>query len=141
MNEIEEFLRRIAEQKMRQTFVGDDDDEIIDAEIVEDDEPVVAEIYRPPEPQGGTVFSHDQQFGQAIDQVDDRMDRHLHEVFEHRLGELGTTTSRAADIELGQESSHESPPAMDLASSLRSPGAVRKAIVLSEILNRPVERW
>ena len=77
------------------------------------------------------------QLGDQIAQSDERLEARLHEKFDHKLGKLrsGETTSTTHK----QEASDSA--AARIAAMLASPGGVRDAVVLGEILNRPTDRW
>ena len=82
--------------------------------------------------------------GEEVDRSDDRMEAHLHEVFEHQLGTLGARTSAAADSTLDDDSpGQKRKPAKptNYLQLLQNPTSVRHAIILSEILARPSDRW
>ncbi|MDX1948418.1 MAG: hypothetical protein SFU86_23725 [Pirellulaceae bacterium] len=74
------------------------------------------------------------QLGAEVDLADDKMEAHLQQVFEHQVGRLKNRTAAAA-APLAEITSS------DLAQMLKSPAQMRNAIVLSEILRRPEERW
>ncbi len=74
-----------------------------------------------------------------VGMADDHMEAHVHQVFDHDLGQL-----EAKDRDRETQGAHQrpSPPATgDIAASLiqmlRTPATVRQAIVLREILDRP----
>jgi hypothetical protein len=167
--DIEDFLRRAAERRapraqppvsgvpqppLEVQILGDDD--VIDTEIVDaypvEDPGIMA---------GHDVGDHVSQhintsdvgerlshMGEGIDHADDRMEAHMHDYFEHQLGDLGASTSRTSESSLDDDSPvHTGPgarkkrPALNFRKLLRSPTSVRDAIVLSEILRRPEDRW
>ena len=144
---IEEFLRRVAQHRRQQV---QDDDDIIDAEVIEDDDEIGVlgsesrSIAEPLERQVGSM-DFDQRasrLGAAVDASDDRMEAHLHDVFEHKLGELGATTCRASDSSLDDDSKPDKTTGgFDVKRWLRSPNHLRDAILLNEILRRPEHRW
>ena len=79
-----------------------------------------------------------------IDHEADDIQQHVHQVFDHKLGALGSDTrdSREADaaaalVNAGIEHSTANRVAMNLAD----PESLRDAIVMQEILNRPTHRW
>jgi hypothetical protein len=78
---------------------------------------------------------------------DDAIEAHMHEVFEHKLGQLGTTTSMVKDSTLDVEEeaakAAQATQAMqvDLRAMFRSPQDIRNAILFSEIINPPHHRW
>ncbi|MCA9266659.1 MAG: hypothetical protein KDA60_22530 [Planctomycetales bacterium] len=172
-NEIEAFLRQ-ATAKARRLPV---EDEPLTAEIVED-EPVRA--LRPasepmpsatrPEPQmGGSVRSHVNQhlgshevsdhaaaLGENLRQSDERVESRLHDVFDHQVGSLKSTSTKKRDryVDEGTDASvwddisssrqRQEDNARRVASEIRAiaehPERVRQAIIWAEILKRPDER-
>ncbi|HEY4312740.1 MAG TPA: hypothetical protein VGN12_25040 [Pirellulales bacterium] len=68
-----------------------------------------------------------------VEQAEAAMQSHLTQVFGHNVGSLGdvqTATSELADV-----------PADRVSALLRDPQTIRDAIIVSEILRRPEERW
>ena len=128
-SDIEAFLRKLTEQKLGTPLSAEDDDEIIDAEIIEDSEPVVAEMS--PLGRGPVGGSRLGGLSASVDEADERMDEHLHKVFDHTLGQLGSKT----------EPEPAPQAAAGYANFLRSRKSIREAIILSEIINRPEHRW
>jgi len=146
---IQEFLRRAARHRQQRAA----EDEVIDAEVLEDVEII--------EPESGvlageSVAEHVQHdigsagFAQrgarltaGVDAADERMEAHLHQVFEHKLGELGARTSVAADSVLDDDSGRARGPqtSLDIRKLFSTPENVRNAILLNEIIQRPADRW
>ena len=85
--------------------------------------------------------------GVDVKSADEQIESHLHSTFEHRLGQLGGMTARADDSSLDDDENAAAAAATALRASatiadlLRSPQQIRNAIVLSEILNPPTDRW
>jgi len=160
--DIEDFLRRAAQRRQqksasssqqqpplprqRQLERAVEPEIIVEAvEVVEPDilrgETVAQHVTEHIESSGfGERLSH---LGEEVDRSDDRMEAHLHEVFEHELGQLGTQTSVAEDSTLDDDSTVTKPeePALDILSMLSKPDSIQNAIILSEVLNRPENRW
>lgn len=95
----------------------------------------------------GGVGERDSRLAETIERADERIESHLHTVFDHRLGKLGTDTSDTA-IREGTDAaawtgrrSTDNPLARKLFDMMSSPSDVGVAIVLSEIVRRPEERW
>jgi hypothetical protein len=89
-----------------------------------------------------------QQLGREVAQVNARIERHLLEKFDHRVGRLagmgGESASAQAAVDLeapGQGAAGASIGAANLAAVLANPASLRQAILLSEIVNRPESRW
>jgi len=112
--------------------------EVVDAELAELGDDVgrhVAQHLRGDQ----EIAEHTRQLGAEVDQADDKLESRLHSVFDHQLGQLKKTATDTAatahvrglpDVSLGE-----------IRGLLRSPGSIRDAIVMAEILHRPVERW
>ncbi|MBI2478304.1 MAG: hypothetical protein HYV60_06575, partial [Planctomycetia bacterium] len=127
--------------------------EILHAEVIDDieiiDEPHVSrgssvEEHVKEHIRAGVFDEHISHLGEDVDKSDDRMEAHLHEYFEHDLGALGARTAAAADSTLDDDSpatkrKPEKPP--NFLELLQNPASVRQAIILSEILTRPSDRW
>jgi len=83
--------------------------------------------------------------------ADNQFDRHLHQAFDHKLGRLGPSVVEAPpppptvepSPDLSGATAVEIPPtfAAGLAAMLSDTDSVRQAIVLSEIIHRPEQRW
>ena len=90
-----------------------------------------------------SVGQQAQALGSAIDLTDERVAEQLHNKFDHQLGQFGSSQSASDDTT--EATSQRDGCSMDLATDLRrmlsDPYEVRRAIVLSEILNPPVDRW
>ncbi len=84
----------------------------------------------------GTVGSRTLQ--SQVDQADENMEEHVHEVFDHKLGRLSSTPGETAD-----QPGPTIPPtaAAGMAAMLSDASSIRQAIVLSEILQRPEHNW
>ena len=150
---IEDFLRRVIQQRRRPST----DDDVIDAEILADDiEIVEVESSESNVTDGESVAEHVQhhigsadfsqrvaRLGRAVDVADDQMEAHLHQVFEHKLGQLGVRTSVAADSILDDDSdpAKEPPAELDVRKLFETPENIRNAILLNEIIRRPEHLW
>lgn len=159
-NEVEEFLRRAIDQRR-----GEQPAEV---EILQPVAPAgpppfqmaeaaVAEVHAEDSQIGENVEEHvhshidtsqfadrESHLGSDIDQADDKMAARLHKVFDHQLGQFRREDRR--EVESTERAS--TPPedifrlkSQSLADALRNPGSLRQAIVLSEILHRPDDRW
>jgi hypothetical protein len=174
MNEIEEFLKRAAAMRARQQASAPTPPRQapppapppprttplaplasrMQADLVEEAEVIDAE-----ELTGSDVSQHVARYldsgsfrersshlGETIKGSDEIIESHLHETFEHRLGQLGATTARAEDSTLDQDEAAAQaalakPTTFDLRSLFQSPQNLRNAIILSEVLNPPRDRW
>jgi len=126
--------------------------QILDAEIIDEVEIVEPQVLR-----GSSVAAHvkdhiregvfDEELshlGEEVNRSDDRMEAHLHQYFEHDLGALGARTSAASDSSLDDDSPGQRPKPVkptNYLELLQNPTSVRHAIILSEILARPMDRW
>lgn len=137
-------------------------------------EPVEVEVVYDDEPSGARVASQvaqnidnrqfserARQLGEQVGLADDNMDAHLHQTFDHHVGQLRSTTAATAMVapspsydEARQGVAGAAPAgagdaaaqaagvsAADIAQLLRTPRNIRNAIILSEILARPEHRW
>lgn len=84
--------------------------------------------------------------GDEVDQADEQMETHLHQVFDHRVGQLRDTSvgvKEPAEPQLdrsapgAEKGKAKGKGANFIAEMLRSPKSLRQAIVVSEILRRP----
>ncbi|HEY2840258.1 MAG TPA: hypothetical protein VGJ26_13970 [Pirellulales bacterium] len=73
-----------------------------------------------------------------IDLVDEAMEAQIHQALDHKVGSLAGTAPTATSDQKPVEDENRSPSVADL---LRNPQSIRDAIVVSEILRRPTERW
>jgi hypothetical protein len=73
--------------------------------------------------------------GLTAPQSDERLASHVHEAFDRSLGELGAPLVESKGAPAAKSLAEE------LADLLRSPEGIRKAFVVSEILQRPEHRW
>jgi hypothetical protein len=80
-----------------------------------------------------------------VEQADEAMASHLHQAFDHKLGQLaGLTTTQTATTTPATTTrnvSHSTARVAELLSQLRNPATVGNAIIVSEVLRRPEERW
>jgi hypothetical protein len=88
--------------------------------------------------------------GKEVAQADQQIDQHLHQVFDHNLSRLETATGETAapptaaePPELADAASLEVPAtfATGLLALVTNPDSLQQAVILSEILHRPTERW
>jgi hypothetical protein len=167
MNEIEEFLKRAAAMRARAAAKSAtpptrtappapppmppipkslvQDAEIVEAEPVSGDD--VAELVAK-HLDSRSFLDRASRLGSSVKSTDEVIESHLHETFEHRLGQLGATTARAQESTLDDDERAAAIAAAkgkvaptSLAAQLRSKNSLRNAIILSEILNPPNSRW
>ena len=163
LDDLEEFLRRAAEQRTQQTGpkapapqrtanpgmqaqiprqpVVEILDEPVEAEIIEA-RPLTNIGAHVNQHQFGVEFSqHAEDLAEGIEQADERLIAHLHDTFDHRVGSMDDSTTfvgaggdNVSDpVDVPQKDSQ----AAEIAEMLRNPQSVRNAVVLSEILARP----
>ncbi len=77
--------------------------------------------------------------GEHVKQADEQFDRQLQHRFDHRLGSLDEQSPRGVS-EQSKVAAADS-PAGQIAAMLARPEGVRQAILMNEILRRPVDRW
>ncbi|MEX0714466.1 MAG: hypothetical protein WD278_19170, partial [Pirellulales bacterium] len=79
-----------------------------------------------------------------VDQADEMLESHLHQVFDHQLGSLGIQAAEPAELTTESADNQALPTtatAEALATLLANPQTLRGAIVLNEIFTRPEHRW
>ena len=116
--------------------------------------PAAATVSRTPdanvrEPRN-TLKRSREELAKRIESADERIESHLHQVFDHRLGTLGADTADTV-IREGTDAvvwsdreddrTVDSPLAEQVFELLSSPQQMRTAVVLSEILKRPDDPW
>ena len=86
--------------------------------------------------------------GGEVAQADNKIEQHLHNVFDHGIGQLagraGETAAAPATLRTGffeDEVPALSTAGIGLAVLLNNIDNLRQAIVLNEILQRPIDRW
>lgn len=140
MSDIDAFLRRAAERRGQVKRPPIEIMELVDAEIV-DAEAVDVASHVASHLDNSEFAQRAAHMGEQPGLADDTMVAHMHAKFDHRLGSLGLQPSQ---VELlGEESLVDSggDQASDLLQLFRSPQHLQQAIILSEILQRPTDRW
>lgn len=159
MDEIEEFLRKAAARRNRPQQQRPPQQEI---EFVNPAEVVQPQPVQPPQQTrrlqptiesrhiDTTEFeTRTADMGEHERMVDERTDARLHQKFDHKISDLSGASmevSSAYDDQdetpyVDEESESKRPPALNIASMFRSPANIQQAIILNEILQRPVHRW
>lgn len=86
------------------------------------------------------VSEHSRQLGRSIAQADEKVEDHLHQVFDHSLGQLDKRQifddAEGTDSSVWDKKVAVS-PAVELRKMLREPGSIRNAIILAEVFRRP----
>lgn len=108
------------------------DAEIIDAEPVHQDWPTNT-LGLSKHFENADFVERAERMADSVEIADDLMDAHIHRAFDHQIGHLSHEETKAADLNMFHP--------QDVAQSLRDPASFRRAIIVSEILNRPTHRW
>jgi hypothetical protein len=159
-DEIEEFMQRAAKRQLSpkgERRVASEQSSPA-ATVAE---PIRAEVVAE-KPVGGQVGDHvrkyldEQEFsrredalGKEVAQADKEIDQRLHQTFDHRVSELEAVPGEAAAPPIAYEPPDLVGTAADIPASFATglldlvgnPDSLRQAIILSEILHRPEERW
>ncbi len=84
------------------------------------------------------ITQHASQLGAKVGMADEKLEARIHSKFDHDLSHLDEIYGDKKDSDEPTEGSAASG---DIAEMLRNPQSVRQAIILSEILKRPLDRW
>jgi hypothetical protein len=124
-------------------------------------QPIKAQVVRE-RPVGGQVSEHVRKYldekefaqrasslGGEVAQADDKIEQHLRNVFEHKISHLagrsGETAIAPAPLPTGffqdEVPAVSAAAGVGLAALLNNIDNLRQAIVLNEILQRPIDRW
>jgi hypothetical protein len=119
--------------------------ELVDAEIVEAQPAGRGAVGRSVQQHfrgSQSISQHAQQLGAEVDLADDKLQAHLHQVFDHKVGDLKRSTMEAA-AESPSQAARDAPlpGAVTIAAMLVDPQSLRNAILMAEILRRPEENW
>lgn len=166
VKDIEDFLRHTFERLSDKNVASDREEEmIVDADVVEipeklESKRLVPQVMGDRESLGqglkkrqehhddtSEIARHTLQLGQEVAEADEQMEAHIHKKFDHQIGTLKSTLAETPIPQQEHLQSHddistiEGTSAKKLASLLKNRDGMRRAIVLSEILNRPEDRW
>jgi hypothetical protein len=117
--------------------------------VVEDqDEPVGAQVGKQVEKylDTGEFSRRSAQLGEEVAQTDAQVDKRMKKVFDHDVSKLAKKPGEAA-VPTGHMTDEAAPaaaivmPPLSLGLLFGDPDAIRQAIIVSEILRRPEERW
>ncbi len=164
-DELEKFLRRVSNpqsggssQKQRQRPASPSRDEPVIASVKTEKRLVQSKPAELPSQIGERVSQQVEKYldegefekraehlGEKVAQSDDRFEKHLKSVFNHKIGSLATQ-AKDGSISSGSASSIASITTSDSPTSafnllFGNQAALRNAIVVNEILRRPEERW
>jgi hypothetical protein len=108
--------------------------EIVDAELADRSDRVSRQVT---EDLRGTqqISEHTRRLGAEVDSADEKMEAHLHQIFDHKLGQLKSSTSEAAVLQTDKAAAELS--LTQIVQMLRSPSSIRDAVIMAEILKRP----
>ena len=125
--------RLVPERQLTAPFAPAVEPEVINAELAERDavsQYVQRDIRGPQE-----IAEHTRMLGAEVDAADEKLEAHLHQVFDHQLGRLKKTASESA---AGPPSKPVTEMSLEqIQRLLRSPSSIRDVIILTEILRRP----
>jgi hypothetical protein len=87
------------------------------------------------------IAAHTQQLGAEVDQADDKLEAHIHQVFDHKVGDLKKSTPDAAPRTATTSPELQTPAAATFARMLADPQSLRNTLILTEIMKRPEANW
>jgi len=77
-----------------------------------------------------------------IEQADEAMELQIHQALDHQVGsKAGSLAGTAPTATSDQRAARDVDSPISIGELLRDPRSIRDAIVVSEILRRPTERW
>ncbi len=150
LNELEKLLREVAQQGGRrppprrnqpEREIMDEGVEIIEAEPLREDmmDHVAESMDTSDVTQRAAQLSrHASQLGAQVGQADEKLEGRLHDKFDHDLGKIHDESVTGAG-QRGQEGIALT--ASDIVGMLSNPKSITQAVVLNEILQRPIDRW
>ena len=89
----------------------------------------------------GGIDDRDSHLASGIENRDEKMDEHLHEVFDHNLGTLRTRAPIEAAAKVKRRATGYGMNAAEILKAFESPEDIRKAIILKEILTPKSLEW
>lgn len=82
------------------------------------------------------------ELGGVVSQTDERLEARLAQKFDSRLGNLADMRRIREAADQQRDNRDTAPPlAQELLKTLTTPAGMKQAIILREILDRPIERW
>ena len=113
--------------------------EIVDAELADTADRLGARVR---EDLRGTeqIAEHTRHLGEEVDARNAKMQAHMHQVFDHQLGHLKQSGGGIAAAGPVEQSTSEL-SLSQIQRIVRSPESIRDAVIMAEILNRPVHLW
>jgi hypothetical protein len=108
--------------------------EVVDTELAERSDRVSRQVSAD---MRGTqeISEQTRRLGQEVDLADEKLEAHLHQVFDHQLGRLKKTASDTAGQPISQTPADMT--VEDVRRLLLSPTSLRDAIIMAEVLRRP----
>lgn len=160
--EIESFLRRVADatqEKEKTPPAKRPQQRKAASPSAPKAKPIKAEKVAP-RTTGGEVTEHvrkhldsskfqrrSQQMGGDVAQADEKFEQRMHGAFDHKLGSLDATPT-GPQVEPNQPATagvggqaQAAPLPLEVAAIFATPESIRQAIIINEILQRPVHRW
>jgi hypothetical protein len=146
LRELEKLIQQVAEQQQPQSparrrpvpqeieVLDEETAEVIEADVI-DAQPLREDVAAHVAHRMDTsdLGEHAARLGASVEQADEKLESHLHDKFDHDVGGLAARTAEA-QAAAGISSS-------EIAKMLRNPVSIRQAVILSEILARPADRW
>jgi hypothetical protein len=112
--------------------------EVVDAELAEGIDRLGQQVNEDLR-EATTIANHVRTLGTEAKAAENRLEAHLHEVFDHQLGQLKQSKTAAGQPAL--EIAAADSPLSDMVRLLRSPQSIRDAMVIAEVLKRPEHLW
>jgi hypothetical protein len=75
--------------------------------------------------------------GETVDRADDELEARVHQVFDHRLGQLGAPGQ--VSVSISEEIANQ--VTAEIMDSFRAPESLRRVIIMNEILTPAFQRW
>jgi hypothetical protein len=75
--------------------------------------------------------------GEAVDRADDDLEARLHQVFDHRVGQLGAPGQ--VSVSVSEQVANQ--VTAEIIESFRTPDSLRHIIIMNEILTPAFRRW
>lgn len=133
-----EYTNRDAERRAVFDEYGEDEEEVYVAELVREPNEESVQSWRDRAENRFTSHKEPPQHP-PVDQADERLEARLHSTFDHAVGRLDDSPGFAGDRAAENEADRRA--AQEILKLLQNPQGVRQALMLREILDRPVDRW
>jgi hypothetical protein len=135
---LEEYLQRLLQQAMEKKSPGRQPAPVVEAEVVELVEvPAPQTSRRPGEPFATSPLEAARQADERLRSTEGALAAELRVGGDRPLGNLGATTTDAETAATLRAKTIVD----EIVTLFHSPGGPQKALVLSEILQRPEDRW